>query len=61
MIKIKKPKIVFLVSEDKYLYYPKNENNFSEFVSFPDWEYYLDPNTRAKNSAKIFSRSAQLV
>lgn len=27
--------IINLVSEGKYLYYPKNENNFSEFVSFP--------------------------
>ena len=25
-------------------------------MSFPDWEYYLDPNTRAKNSAKIFRK-----
>lgn len=48
--------IINLVSENKYLYYPKNENNFSEFIGFSDWEYYLDPNTRAKNSAKIFRK-----
>ena len=48
--------IINLVSQHKYLYYPKNEDNFKEFVAYSDWEYFLDPNTRAKNSAKIYRK-----
>ena len=48
--------IINLVSTQRFLYYPKNEHNFKEFIAYDDWEYYLDTNSRAKNSAKIYRK-----
>jgi len=35
--------------------YPK-ENNLSEFIAYPDWEYFLKSTPRAKTSRMIFRR-----
>ena len=45
--------VITLCKEQKYLYYPKNENNFKEFIGFEDWTYYVK-DTRAKTSAQIW-------
>jgi hypothetical protein len=40
---------------NRLILYPK-ENNFSEFISYPDWEYFLKSTPRAKTSRMIFRR-----
>ena len=40
---------------NRLVLYPK-ENNLSEFISYPDWEYYLKSTPRAKTSRMIFRR-----
>ena len=45
--------VITLCNEKKYLYYQKTQENFKEFVGFPEWKYYIKE-TRAKNSAQIW-------
>lgn len=45
--------VITLCLKQKYLYYPKNEENFKEFIGYDDWTYYVK-DTRAKTSAQIW-------
>jgi hypothetical protein len=45
--------VITLCTKQKYLYYPKNEENFKEFIGYNDWTYYVK-DTRAKTSAQIW-------
>lgn len=45
--------VITLCLKQKYLYYPKNEENFKEFIGYHDWTYYVK-DTRAKTSAQIW-------
>jgi len=40
---------------NRLVLYPK-ENNFSEFIAYSDWEYFLKSTPRAKTSRMIFRR-----